>query len=361
MLDRLATTPRVTIAVIAFLIVLSIPLQIKIDSMRDESRLIERTLYFDSSTLKKLSLGYEELLSDIYWLRAIQYFGSSDIPWEKKDPEILFRYFDIITDLDPKFVNAYRFGGTFLAEPFPLGLDSFELGIKLLDKGRKNNPDNFRIPLEEAFLYYIYAKDYKRAAELFKEASEKPGLSDLRRASIAGMAAASLSKKGDLKLAREIWKLIYETSDNEGRRKFALQNIWEIDTRLLERKLTRALRKYVKDKGRFPRDVSELILKGYTAPLPKGYNIGDFVIAKRIYTVRNKKLAKRELNENARLYTAKAQRFKKIYGRYPKDFSELRDFIVSTSTFVDYDPHPLGGDYLYDPKTGKVFYRTDVF
>ena len=212
MVNSIAKKPLIGLIFVFVLIVVSIPFQKRIDNIRGKFRSIEETLYLSSSTLKKISLGYKELVADIYWLRALQYFGGKK--HENQSPDLLYKYFDILTDLDPKFVNAYRFGGTFLAEPTPYGLGDIEKGTQIFDKGRENNPDNFRIPLEEAFIYYLYAKDYERAAELFDEASEKPGLSGFRRASLKGMAASAHNYGGNRALSKKIWREIYETTTN---------------------------------------------------------------------------------------------------------------------------------------------------
>jgi len=47
-----------------------------LDRMRSGATL-EEVLYISSpKTLKRLSLGYDGLLADVYWTRAVQYFGS---------------------------------------------------------------------------------------------------------------------------------------------------------------------------------------------------------------------------------------------------------------------------------------------
>src|SRR3989304_8493189 len=95
--------------ILAFaLIAISVPFQKGIDNIRGKFRSIEETLYFSSSALKRLSLGYKELLADIYWMRALQYFGGRR--FKEENPGFLYHYFDILTDFDPMFVNAYRFG-----------------------------------------------------------------------------------------------------------------------------------------------------------------------------------------------------------------------------------------------------------
>lgn len=351
MLERIFKKPYFGLLIIAVLIGASIPFQIGIDGIRGKFKPIEDSLYVTSSSLKKMSLGYSEILADIYWIRALQYFGSTSL--EDQNPEHLYHYFDIITDLDPSFINAYRFGGTFLAEPNPFGLGELEKGTKLLEKGIKNNPDNFRLPLEAAFLYYLYPKDYEKAAELFKKASEIPNLSNSRKGYLRGMAATSLSQGGDRKLSRQIWEMIYETNPSEGRRNFALLNIREIDTLNLQDKLTQALREYIDRGNQIPQSLDTLVDAGIIDYVPASPLDGEFIIAPKIQAVRDTELTRTLLIRYIGVLNAQAVRFKWDYDRYPKDLGELIDYINS-NTDAEYNPHPLGEDYLYNPITGKV-------
>ena len=351
MLERILKRPLAGLLIIFILIALSIPFQIAIDKIRGKFKPIEDSLYVSSSSLKKMSLGYGELLADIYWIRALQYFGSTELG--NQNPEHLHHYFDIITDLDPSFINAYRYGGTFLAEPNPFGLGDLDKGTKLLDKGIKNNPDNFRLPLEAAFLYYLYPKDYEKAAELFKKASEKPGLSNSRKGYLRGMAATALSQGGNRKLSRQIWEMIYETNPSEGRRNFALLNIKEIDTLNLEDKLTLALREYISRGNKVPESLDSLVDSGiinYIPPSPLG---GEFIIAPEINAVKDTELSRTLLIRYIGVLNAQALRFKWDYDRYPRDLAELKEYI-ELETSAEYNDHPLGEDYLYNPITGKV-------
>lgn len=347
-----AKTPVIALLILALLIVLSIPLQVKIDNIRGKFRSVEESLYISSSSLKKLSLGYNELLADIYWLRALQYFGSKKS--EEQNPELLYHYFDIITDLDPKFVNAYRYGATFLSEAPPIGLGETRKGIELLDKGRKNNPGNFRLPLEEAFIYYFYPKDYEKAAELFKEASEKPGLSPLRKASLSGMSASAHAKGGNRELSRKIWEIIYETSPSEQRREVALRNLKDIDTMAIEDKLTDALKDYVKQYGRLPSSPEDMvkggIIKGGIPPSPAG---GKFIIVPKTESVKNTVLADQQIKQDLAFLDSKASRFKSTYGTYPENMDQLKNYILSEK-IGDFPANPLGDEYRYNPETGKV-------
>lgn len=356
MINKFLNRPVLVLGVIALLILGSIPFQKKIDAKRNKFRAIENTIYLNSSTLKKASLGFDEIVADIYWFRVLQYFGDSEGNISDKDPDLVYKYFDIITDLDPHFINAYRFGGSFLAEPVPIGVGDIDKGTKLLDKGRKNNPDNFRLPFEEAFLYYLYTDNYERAAELFQEASESPGLSDFRSASIRGMAASARAKSGDRELSKQIWEYIYENTSNEGRKEHALRKLKELNTKDFEDRLTELVRKFYADYGSLPNSLEEMVTYGYLKKVPKDHEGEKFIIAPEIKAVKSMALLKKYFRESIGFLNSRAARFKKQYERYPENVNELRLYINQTATLRKFPEHPLGEPYIYNSETGEVDY-----
>jgi len=354
MITKFFDKPVFVIFLMILLIIISIPFQRSIDQSRSKFRAIENTLYLTSSMLKKVSLGYYELISDIYWLRALQYFGDSESNISTKDSDLLFNYFDIITDLDPNFINAYRFGGSFLSEPVPIGLGDIDKGNMLFDKGRKNNPENFRLPLEQAFLYYLYVKDYKKSAQLFEEASNKPGLSDFRRSSLKGMAASARVKGGERELSKKIWEDIYLNTTNESRKNFALMNLKELKTKDFEDKLTELITTFAKNKNRLPNNLEELVAFGYLKKLPKDHNNKHFFIAPNLKAIRSSSLVKKYFKENLGYINSRSQRYHKQKGHYAEDLDELRIYLEPT--IRGFPEHPLDEEYIYDPVTGIVEY-----
>jgi len=280
---------------IVSLIFISIPFQKNIDKERSKFITIKETIRLSPKVLKVMSLGYDEIVADIYWFRALQYFGNRDIQKKIKKPEVVYKYFDIITELDPKFVNAYRFGGMFLSDPLPLGFNRLDLGTLLYDKGRKHNPDNFRIPLEQGFQYYFYSDDKNKSAELFMEASEKPGLTENRKSSFKGMSASALRDGGNNDLAIIIWEDIYNNSTSEARKKFALLNIKELNTRKLENTLTEFANLYEKVYGNFPSDINDLLILNEVKKLPKDHEDQDFYIDQENKSVKSPTLNKQLL------------------------------------------------------------------
>ena len=95
---------------------------------------------------------HRALAADLYWIRAIQYYGGHQAHrsarsrrWLEPPPalaatpadafELLYPLLDITTTLDPLFNIAYRFGSIFLAEPYPGGAGPARPGDRPARKG----------------------------------------------------------------------------------------------------------------------------------------------------------------------------------------------------------------------------------
>jgi len=338
------------IFIIFLLILATLPFQYRIENSRKDYNIIEQSLYLSSSALKRISLGYELVVADIYWIRALQYFSNTKNYYGKA--EQLYKYFDIITDLDPKFINAYRYGGSFLADTAPIGLSEVELGLDLFEKGRKNNPNNFRLILDEAFIYYLYTNDYKKASELFNKAADNV-TSELRKTSLKGMAALALTKSGNLELSSQIWTYIYKTSTDEARKEFALNNLKELKTIQIEKALTKALKNYYADTKMIPVNLVVLVNQGYISKIPSDPLGSHFIILDNILEVKSSKLAANKYEYAVNMLNALSNRFRRLYGRYPKDLDELK-FYVSNSPLHDYPENPYGKEYHYNNINGTI-------
>src|SRR5262245_42483117 len=149
----------------------------------------KESLYLTSgTTLRRLSVGYSALAADLYWIRAIQYYGGTRILLERpsddrstmaspadRDFELLYPLLDLTTTLDPRFNIAYRFGAIFMAEPSPGGAGRPDLAIALLEKGLRERPDKWEYMQDIGFVHYWWRHDYQEAAKWFDKASNVPG------------------------------------------------------------------------------------------------------------------------------------------------------------------------------------------
>jgi len=213
-------------------------------------------LYFSSpSVVKKMAMGYENLLADIYWLRTIQYFGRRN---EADKREIRFKnlptFLDITTTLDPGLMDAYRMGYIFLGEDEPVGAGKPEEAIRLLDKGIEANPEEWRLRLDKGFVYYIYLDDFQSAGHVWLEAGRRPESPEW----MSHLAVETLSKGGSIDIARALWKQQYDESTREDVRENARNKLMSLQVAEDLWTLEYLLEQYRSDAGNYPESLAEL-------------------------------------------------------------------------------------------------------
>jgi tetratricopeptide (TPR) repeat protein len=236
------------------LFVVCAALQVRIDSdtrvmNQDKDELLLRSGWL----LKKLSLGYEPLLADIYWTRVVQYYGR-----RARKPgatyESLWPLLDITTTLDSKLMIAYRFGAVFLSEEPPVGPGRTDQAVDLVKRGIAENPDEWRLYQDLGFLYSIHLKDYQKAAEAYLEGSKNPHSQIWMKVMAARVAEAGNA----LETSKLIWIEVYSNSKDELIRRRATQHIHALDAALGLKKLNESSEDYWRKFGRFPASMQEL-------------------------------------------------------------------------------------------------------
>lgn len=118
--------------------------------------------------LKLVSLRYEHALANVLWFRTINYFGKHyrddrTYPW-------LAEMCDRVTDLDPRGMHVYRFGGLIL----PWEAQRIDEGIALLEKGAQAMPDSWEIRYMLGFSYYFFRDDLASASRELRTAIALP-------------------------------------------------------------------------------------------------------------------------------------------------------------------------------------------
>ncbi|HEX2775143.1 MAG TPA: hypothetical protein VHN10_00745 [Candidatus Acidoferrales bacterium] len=222
----------------------------------------EELLVRSAPLLKKLSLGYDSLLADIYWTRAVQYYGTMVvIPGKKFD--LLWPLLDITTTLDPKLVIAYRFGAIFLSEP-AVGAGRADLAAELVERGVAANPDDWQLDADLGFLYYWYLKDYAKASAAYLEASKKPDAPVLMK-----MMAAEVAAKGDsFAASTAIWSEIFETAQDPAVKNNAYQHLQSLQAQQDLLALDKYAEDYRQRNGRYPATTTELYESGILSGVP---------------------------------------------------------------------------------------------
>jgi hypothetical protein len=203
--------------------------------------------------LKAMSLEYAPLIADLYWTRVVQYYGNKHAN-HQANIDLLWPLLDVTTTLDPNLIVAYRFGSMFLSEPAPSGAGKPELGIELLQRGIRANPEFWRFYEDLGFIYYFELKDYRKAADTFLEGSKKTGAMIWMKA-----FAARISEKGEtLETSVMLWSEIYNSASDPSIKKNAEIHLQLLRARADCEQLNRIAAEYEKRTGHRPRSMREI-------------------------------------------------------------------------------------------------------
>jgi hypothetical protein len=239
--------------------------QSRIDGLLGTYRSQEEVLYlWRPEQVKRLFPGFETLAADVYWLRTVQYFGGQKAFGEGKSFDLLRPLIDITTTLDPKLEIAYRYGAVFLSEPPPVGAGRPQEGIEILEKGVRAQPDSWRLRQDLGFFHYLYLHDAATASKVLSEAAELPGAAYW----LKSLAADILAESGNRLNSRQMWRQIYEQSEEGVLKANARQRMLSLDAEDLAEALSARVIAYERLHGAKPRTLDDLRLAGlWTGPI----------------------------------------------------------------------------------------------
>ena len=240
-----------------------------IDHTRREA-VAQEALYLRSSkVLRRLSLGYTGLLADIYWTRAVQYFGRQHYSGSG-DFRLLAPLLEVTTELDPRLLPAYQFGANFLSPPPPNGAGLPGSALALMKYGIAHNPDQWRLYYNLGFLYYTEFKDYPEAAAAFAQGARLP----VTNGYMAILAARMAQHAGEFDTARMLWFTTYQSTKDPKIRENAVEHLLALQVDEEVTRLEQIVAKYRAQSGRLPSSMRDLENAGFihgTPADPKGH------------------------------------------------------------------------------------------
>jgi len=214
----------------------------------------QETLYVTSpKALRRMSLGYTGLLADIYWTRAVQYFGEQH-HHESGDFRLLAPLLEVTTQLDPKLLPAYQFGVNFLAPKPPSGAGLPGAALALTKYGIEHNPNQWRLYYNLGFLYYTEFKDYGKAAEAFQQGAALP----IHNEFMPILAARMAQHAGEFDTARMLWLTTFQSTKEPRIRENAAQHLVALQVDQEVTQLEQIVEKYRETTGHFPATISDL-------------------------------------------------------------------------------------------------------
>jgi hypothetical protein len=202
----------------------------------------------------RLALGFDNLVADVYWMRAIIYFGNKTKAADHRpNYDLLYPLLEMVTTLDPDFRVAYRFGAIFLAEAYPKGPGSPDLAIRLLERGLAHDPARWEYAEDIGFIHYWWLQNYDEAARWFADAGERPGAPDW----LKPLAATTLARGNNRESSRMLWTQMLE-SDVEYIRTSARHRLSQLDAMDTIDKLAAIVQRFIERQGRPPQSWQEL-------------------------------------------------------------------------------------------------------
>lgn len=154
--------------------------------------------------------GFDHLAADLWYMRFASYWGYQLT--HGRHFHNLYPILDLITDLDPFFIQAYEFGALALGDN-----NQVDEAVMLLDKGAKHDPKNHFFPYKAGMTIFFFSEDYLRAARYFERAAELPGAPPEAR-----YFAARMYERGTRKdLAIASWRHTYATATDPSVRQVA--------------------------------------------------------------------------------------------------------------------------------------------
>ncbi|HYR74563.1 MAG TPA: hypothetical protein VEM96_01860 [Pyrinomonadaceae bacterium] len=212
----------------------------------------EEPLYLNGAAMKRLTLAFNGVASDWYWIRSLQYVGRKIVTFEDShdgrfnlndlsvlDLRALPALLRMSTTLDPQFMEPYYYGAVILPDIDPAA------AISLLHQGIAANPNQWRLYQHLGYIYW-QRRDYEKASEVYAAGARLPGAPLWMTAISARMKAEGGSRGA----AREMYRHLREVSNDEAVKDMVAKQITRLDS-LDERDLiSDALREYGAVSGR---------------------------------------------------------------------------------------------------------------
>lgn len=193
-----------------------------------DSNIEEEKLYVTGNTAKRMSLGFNGLIADWYWMRSLQYIGNKlvnhpgDIQIDNLEAlniKLLYPLLDNATTLDPQFYGAYEYGAVVLPAI------NKEDAIKLVKKGIALNPDRWQFYHHLGFIYWKMG-DFKLASQTYSEGSKIQGAPQWMKL----MSARLEAEGGSRETAREMFKAMLNESDDPNIKELAASRLLQIES-----------------------------------------------------------------------------------------------------------------------------------
>jgi len=188
----------------------------------------EEQLYVNAETAKRVSLGFNGLIADWYWLRSLQYVGHkiidsrAPIQLDNLGPlnlKLLAPLLETSTTLDPQFLAPYEYAAVVLP-----AVDK-TAAVRITRKGIASNPQVWKLYHGLGFIYWEQ-QNFQAASEIYGEGAAIPGAPPWMSVMHAQLAAQG----GSRNTALEIYLRLYQDSGDPSLKEMARRRILQVQS-----------------------------------------------------------------------------------------------------------------------------------
>ena len=221
-----------------------------------DSKIEEEQLYLQATTAKRISLGFNGLAADWYWMRSLQYVGRKIIGVSENiqidslgqlNLKLLAPLIDTATTLDPQFMEPYQYAAVVLPDV------DLQQAIRITRKGIAANPSAWRLYQHLGYIYW-QQRDFQAAGEAYDQGSKLPGAPLWMEAMKAKMA----TEGGSRDVAREIYSRMYEQAADVNVKEMARRRLLQLASLDQIEELRSVLVAYQSKIGRCPSSWREI-------------------------------------------------------------------------------------------------------
>ena len=226
-----------------------------------------QVLYVQSPEVAgRLALSFDALAADVYWIRALQHFGSARRVTEQEQelraalpaarhgdgarPQVQHRL-SLRLDLPGRAETAGA----------PAGPISPSSSWRRACRRRRRNG---RYMQDAGFVHFWALRDYKGAAAWFERGSKVPGAAWF----LKPLAATTLAQGGQRSASRTLFTAIAESGENDWMRKDALRRLRQLDAMDAMDELRQTVAAYRQRGGSPPLTWPALVRAGYLRAIP---------------------------------------------------------------------------------------------
>jgi tetratricopeptide (TPR) repeat protein len=223
-------------------------------------------LYLKPETARRMSLAFNGLAADWYWLRSLQYVGRKVGAYRGGFTLDDMRALNIrnlgalleqSTALDPQFMAAYEFGAVVLP-----AIDR-DAAVRLVERGIQANPQEWRLYHHLGYIHWQVGR-FPEASAAYEAGAQQPGAPAWMHA----MAAQMNAQGGSRAVAREMYRRMYEGAADEQVRTLAVVRLAQLESLEERDRIRQALSEFRNRAGRCPAEWREV------APLLRAAKLG---------------------------------------------------------------------------------------